>query len=210
MHPPGSVPAPTTFGPSALLTPANGITVLRLLATPVVIALIMLWGASWFTFVFGGLLALSDGIDGWLARKQGTTRSGAFLDPLADKVVVLGALVALVAKGIVWWLPVAIIAAREIAMSVYRSVVGRQGISIPARNSAKLKTLLQDIAIGMCLAPPLAGHGSILAAGIWVATAMTVFTGAQYWVDGWRAAQARSAGATPPATGAVDGTSSAA
>ena len=178
------MPARTTFGPSALLTPANGITVLRLLATPVVIALIMLWGASWFTFVFGGLLAMSDGIDGWLARKQGTTRSGAFLDPLADKVVVLGALVALVAKGIVWWLPVAIIAIREIAMSVYRSVVGRHGISIPARNSAKLKTLLQDIAIGMCLAPPLAGHESILAAGIWVATGMTVFTGAQYFVDG--------------------------
>jgi CDP-diacylglycerol---glycerol-3-phosphate 3-phosphatidyltransferase len=184
---------PTTFGPSALLTPANGITVLRLLATPVVIVMIMLWGASWFTFVFGGLLAMSDGIDGWLARKQGTTRSGAFLDPLADKVVVLGALVALVAKGIVWWLPVAIIAVREIAMSVYRSVVGRHGISIPARNSAKLKTLVQDIAIGMCLAPPLATHHSILSAGMWVATAMTVFTGAQYLVDGRRAARIRSA-----------------
>ncbi len=89
----------TTFGPSALLTPANGITVLRLLATPVLIVMIMLWGASWFTFVFGGLLAMSDGIDGWVARQQGTTRSGAFLDPLADKVVVLGALFALVAKG---------------------------------------------------------------------------------------------------------------
>ncbi len=200
----------TTFGPSALLTPANGITVIRLLATPVVIALIMLWGASWFTFVFGGLLAMSDGIDGWLARRQGTTRSGAFLDPLADKVVVLGALVALVAKGIVWWLPVAIIAVREIAMSVYRSVVGRHGISIPARNSAKFKTLLQDIAIGMCLAPPLATHQSILDAGIWVATAMTVFTGAQYFVDGRRAAQVRAAATSLPATGAVDGTSSAA
>jgi len=199
MHPGTPLPttAPTTtsttFGPSALLTPANGITLLRLLATPVVIAMIMLWGASWSTFVFGGLLAMSDGIDGWLARKQGTTRSGAFLDPLADKVVVLGALVALVAKGIVWWLPVAIIAVREIAMSVYRSVVGRHGISIPARNSAKLKTLLQDIAIGMCLAPPLATHHSILSAGMWVATAMTVFTGAQYLVDGRRAARARSA-----------------
>ena len=196
----------TTFGPSALLTPANGITALRLLATPVVIAMIMLWGASWFTFVFGGLLAMSDGIDGWLARRQGTTRSGAFLDPLADKVVVLGALVALVAKGIVWWLPVAIIAVREIAMSVYRSVVGRHGISIPARNSAKLKTLLQDIAIGMCLAPPLATHPSILSAGMWVATAMTVFTGAQYLVDGRRAARARSAAATAPSAGTVDGT----
>jgi len=212
----GTVPTPapvaraTTFGPSALLTPANGITVIRLLATPVLIILIMLWGASWFTFVFGGLLAFSDGIDGWVARRQGTTRSGAFLDPLADKVAVLGALVALVAKGIIWWLPVAVIAIREIAMSVYRSVVGRHGISIPARNSAKFKTLLQDIAIGMCLAPPLAGHTSILNTGIWVATALTVITGAQYFVDGRRAAQTRAAGASLPAPGTVDGTSSAA
>ncbi len=206
----GSVPRPTTFGPSALLTPANGITALRLLATPIVIALIMLWGASWFTFVFGGLLALSDGIDGWLARKQGTTRSGAFLDPLADKVVVLGALVALVAKGIVWWLPVALIAFREITMSIYRSLVGRHGISIPARNSAKLKTLLQDIAIGMCLAPPLAMHQAVLATGIWVATAMTVFTGAQYYFDGRRAGHLRTITTPADASGPIDGTSSAA
>ncbi len=210
VHPPGPVSAPTTFGPSALLTPANAITVIRLLATPVLIVLIMLWGASWFTFVFGGILAFSDGIDGWVARKQGTTRSGAFLDPLADKVAVLGALVALVAKGIIWWLPVAIIAVREIAMSVYRSVVGRHGVSIPARNSAKFKTLLQDLAIGMCLAPPLAGHTSILDAGIWVAAALTVVTGIQYYVDGRQAARVRAAGTTASATGTVDGTSSAA
>ena len=183
----------TTFGPSALLTPANAITMLRLLATPVVSVMIMLWGASWFTFVFGGLLALSDGIDGWLARKQGTTRSGAFLDPLADKVVVLGALVALVAKGIIWWLPVAVIAVREIGMSVYRSVAGRHGISIPARNSAKFKTLVQDIAIGMCLAPPLAGRWTLLNSAMWVAAFLTVFTGAQYYVDGRRAAAERAA-----------------
>ena len=73
----------------------------------------------------------------------------------------LGALFALVAKGIVWWLPVALIAVREIAMSVYRSVVGRHGVSIPARNTAKFKTLLQDIAIGLCLAPPLATHQAV-------------------------------------------------
>jgi CDP-diacylglycerol--glycerol-3-phosphate 3-phosphatidyltransferase len=192
----------TTFGPTALLTPANGITVLRLLATPVVIVLIMLWGASWFTFVFGGLLAMSDGIDGWVARRQGTTRSGAFLDPLADKVVVLGALVALVAKGIIWWLPVVVIAVREIAMSVYRSVAGRQGISIPARNSAKMKTLVQDIAIGLCLAPPLAGHWKLLNGIMWVAAFLTVFTGVQYLVDGRRAAAER---ATTPTGAAAAG-----
>jgi CDP-diacylglycerol--glycerol-3-phosphate 3-phosphatidyltransferase len=200
----------TTFGPSALLTPANIITVVRLLATPVMIALIMLWGASWFTFVLGGLLALSDGIDGWLARRQGTTRSGAFLDPLADKVVVLGALFALVAKGIVWWLPVVIIAIREVAMSIYRSVVGRHGVSIPARTTAKVKTLLQDVAIGLCLAPPLATHQGVLSAAIWVATAMTVFTGGQYYLDGRRADPGGRARMAGPGVGTADGTSSAA
>src|SRR5674476_253585 len=157
----------STFGPSALLTPANGITGLRLLATPLLIALIMMRGANWVNFVVWGVLSFTDGIDGWVARRQGTTRSGAFLDPLADKVVVLGALFALVAKGIVWWLPVAIIAVREVAMSVYRSVVGRRGVSIPARTTAKVKTLLQDVAIGMCLAPPLAAHQGVLDAAIW-------------------------------------------
>jgi CDP-diacylglycerol--glycerol-3-phosphate 3-phosphatidyltransferase len=179
-------PGPSTFGPSALFTPANVITMVRLLATPVMVVMIMLWGASWTTFVLGGLLALSDGIDGWLARRQGTTRSGAFLDPLADKVVVLGALFALVAKGIIWWVPVVLIAVREVAMSIYRSVVGRHGVSIPARNSAKVKTLLQDLAIGLCLAPPLAGHTGVLNTAIWIASAMTVFTGVQYYLDGRR------------------------
>ena len=110
----------------------------------------------------------------------------------------LGALVALVAKGIVWWLPVVVIAVREIAMSVYRSVAGRHGISIPARNSAKFKTLVQDIAIGMCLAPPLAGHWTLLNGAMWVAAVLTVFTGAQYYVSR-RAAAERAAGAPGPA-----------
>jgi CDP-diacylglycerol--glycerol-3-phosphate 3-phosphatidyltransferase len=208
--PGASVAGSTTFGPSALLTPANGITILRLLATPLMIALIILWGASWFTFVLGGLLAMSDGVDGWLARRQGTTRSGAFLDPLADKAVVLGALFALVAKGIVWWFPVALIALREVAMSVYRAAVGRHGVSIPARTTAKVKTLLQDVAIGLCLAPPLATHQGVLSGAIWVATAMTLFTGGQYYLDGRRAARGGASGVSEPAGGPIDGTSPAA
>ena len=86
------------------------------------------------------MLAGTDGLDGWLARRQGTTRSGAFLDPLADKVLVLGAMSALVAIDRWWWVPVALIAAREIAISLYRSWVARQGVSVPARPLAKVKT----------------------------------------------------------------------
>lgn len=182
-----------TFGPSALITPANGITVLRLLATPLLIALIILWGASWVTMVIWGVLSVTDGIDGWVARRQGATRSGAFLDPLADKVVVLGALIALVGNGTIWWVPVAIIAVREVGMSVYRTVVGRRGVSIPARQSAKIKTLVQDLAIGLCLIPWLSPHHTVLGAAIWVAAALTVFTGAQYYLDGRHMGEASSA-----------------
>ncbi len=186
--------ARSAYGPSAVLTPANLVTLLRFLGAPVFIAMILLWGASWVTFAFGGLLAFSDGVDGWVARRQGTTSSGAFLDPLADKVIVLGALYALVANGTLWWVPVTIIAVREVAMSIYRWLMSRRGVSIPARGSAKVKTLLQDLAIGLCLAPPLTTYTGLLSAVLWVATALTVVTGVQYYLDGRRAAEGRAAG----------------
>jgi CDP-diacylglycerol---glycerol-3-phosphate 3-phosphatidyltransferase len=180
--------APRMFGPSALATPANALTVGRLLATPVFVAFIAIRGANWWTVVVGVLVAGSDGIDGWVARRQGTTRSGAFLDPLADKAVVLSALFLLSYEGILPWLPVALIGAREVLMSVYRAWTGRRGVSIPARPSAKLKTIVQDLAIATCLLPPLAHDHHLQLAAVWVAAAFTIVTGLQYLVDGRRAA----------------------
>lgn len=188
----------TTFGPSALLTPANGITLVRIAAAPVLVVLIMVWGASWFTLGLWVVLSVTDGIDGWVARRMGTTRSGAFLDPLADKAAVLGALAALAGKGIISWWPVGLIAAREIGMSVYRTVVGRRGVSIPARMSAKVKTFWQDVAIGLCIAPVLSGHRTVLSTVIWVAVALTLYTGGEYLVDGRRAVRAGPAGSGIP------------
>jgi CDP-diacylglycerol--glycerol-3-phosphate 3-phosphatidyltransferase len=176
-----------TYGPSALLTPANAITLARLALTPVLLASIVETGDSWSTLGLWILLAGSDGIDGWLARKQGTTRSGAFLDPLADKFLVLGAMVCLVVKGTFWWLPVAIIAARELSMSLYRSYVGRRGVSIPARWSAKVKTVFQEVAVGFALLPVTAeDHDWVATSVLWVAVALTVVSGAQYLQDGRR------------------------
>jgi CDP-diacylglycerol--glycerol-3-phosphate 3-phosphatidyltransferase len=130
-------------------------------------------------------VAVTDIADGVLARHQGATRSGAFLDPLADKVLVLGAMVALVLKSRVWWLPVLLIALREVAVSGYRSWVGRRGISVPARPWAKVKTIVQDLAVGMALAP-LGGttYRNLVAAVLWVAVVLTVVTGTQYLLDG--------------------------
>jgi len=159
----------------------------RLLAAPVFVLLIVAYGATWFNFAFGFIVAASDGLDGYIARRQGTTRSGAFLDPLADKALVLGALVTLASQRVLPWVPVVLIAAREIGMQLYRSWVARRGVSIPARNSAKLKTFVQDLAVGVCLAPPLAhDHGAQLTV-IWVAAGLTIATGGQYLADGRQA-----------------------
>ena len=71
----------------------------RLLATPVLVAMIVVHGPGWAPFGVALAIGLTDGVDGWLARRQGTTRSGAFLDPLADKAAVVGALCARGGQG---------------------------------------------------------------------------------------------------------------
>jgi CDP-diacylglycerol--glycerol-3-phosphate 3-phosphatidyltransferase len=178
--------APNSFGPSALATPANALTVARLLAAPVFVAVIVERGASWWTVALGVLVAGSDGVDGWIARRQGATRSGAFLDPLADKAVVLSAFFLLAYQGILPWVPVCLIGLRELLMSLYRSSRGRRGVSVPARPSAKIKTLVQDLAIATCLVPPLAHQHDLQLGAVWLAAALTTMTGLQYLFDARR------------------------
>jgi CDP-diacylglycerol--glycerol-3-phosphate 3-phosphatidyltransferase len=179
--------ATNTFGPSALATPANAVTCVRILVLPLLIALILDDGSEWPALALWVVLAGSDLFDGWLARRHGATRSGAFLDPLADKFLVLGAMAALVAKGVLWWLPVALIAVREVALSGYRSYVGRRGVSVPARFQAKVKTWVQAIAVGMAIAPVSSdAYRGIMLTVLWAAVALTLVTGAQYLWDGRR------------------------
>jgi CDP-diacylglycerol--glycerol-3-phosphate 3-phosphatidyltransferase len=181
----------SSFGPGALATPANAITVGRLLVSPLLFALISGRGGSWAAFALWSVLCLTDGVDGYLARRQGTTRSGAFLDPLADKVLVLGAMFALVAHSVFWWLPVALISVRELAISMYRSYAGKGGVSVPARWWAKVKTVCQEFAVAWALFPPTARHVEWLPrAFLWVAVILTVTTGIQYLVDARKLARA--------------------
>jgi CDP-diacylglycerol---glycerol-3-phosphate 3-phosphatidyltransferase len=188
--------APPSYGPSALATPANALTAARLLAAPVFVGLVLSEGASWVTVAVGVAVASSDGLDGWLARRHGTTRSGAFLDPLADKVLVLGAFFALGVQGRMPWVPVGLMTVREAGMSAYRSWAARRGVSVPARRLAKVKTLVQELAVATYLVPPLAGYRTLQLGATWAATALTLASGAQYLWDGRRAfgaaAQARS------------------
>jgi len=179
------------FGPSALATPANAVTVARLLVTPFFLWMVANGGSTWPALAFWIVLASTDGVDGYLARKQGTTASGAFLDPLADKFLVLGAMFALAGKGIFWWVPVVLIAVREVGISVYRSYWGRRGVSMPARMGAKVKTVVQSIAVGFALLPLTTDdHRWVANVWLWAGVALALFTGAQYLLDGRKATRA--------------------
>lgn len=171
------------FGPSALATPANAVTVVRVLVTPLLLAMILGRGDSWPAFALWIVLSSTDWVDGWLARRQGSTRSGAFLDPLADKFLVLGAMYALVAEGIYWWLPVTLIAMREILISVYRTWMSRRGVSIPARWWAKVKTVVQQVAVAAALLPDADATRLLANVGLWVGAGLALVTGAQYLLD---------------------------
>lgn len=180
-----------SFGPSALMTPANALTMGRVVATPFLLLLVLAEGPAWPAFVLWILVAATDVADGMIARRQGATRSGAFLDPLADKVLVLGVLFALVVNDRVWWLPVTLIALRELAVSAYRSWVGRRGISVPARPWAKVKTVVQDVAVGVALLPATGKvWHNLVAVLVWAAVGLTVVTGAQYLLDGRKVVRA--------------------
>jgi CDP-diacylglycerol--glycerol-3-phosphate 3-phosphatidyltransferase len=191
------------FEPSALATPANAITAVRLLATLPVVVLIVQLGISWLAAFMWAAVASTDFLDGWIARRQGATTSGAFLDPLADKVLILGALAALAATDLASWIPVLIIAGREVAISVYRSVVARNGVSVPARPMAKAKTAAQDLAVFFILVPPTGlHHPGIGQTLLWISVALAVISGMQYLLDSRRPSLAAPAAALddlPPA-----------
>jgi len=180
-----------TYGETALLTPANMMTAFRIIIAPVFIYLIVVDRISWWTSAVGMAAAASDYFDGIVARRHGTTRSGAFLDPLADKVIVLGALYALIIArphGLTSFIiPAVLITLREIWMSVFRSRAAKRGISIPASRLAKWKTFTQDWAIAFCVLPITAHHAWLGQATIWIAVAMTLYTGWKYYADGKRA-----------------------
>ena len=165
------------FGPSALLTPANLVTIARFALTIPLLELIATDGVSWRATAAWIMLACTDGLDGWLARRDGTTRSGAFLDPLADKFLAIGGLGSLAAEGVFPWVAVILIAVREVGVSAYRAVAGRRGISMPARNLGKMKTVFQLIAVGVALCPSTADPVGLSLSILWLAVALTVVSG---------------------------------
>jgi len=131
-------------------------------------------------FVAGGL---SDGLDGYLARRHGmTTRMGMWLDPLSDKLLVSGAVISLViVDRFPLWAAV-IIVVREIAVTVLRSVKGTQGESMPASGLGKAKTASQLVAVTLYLLPLGSWADGLKLVLLIVAVVFTVASGIDYFV----------------------------
>ena len=188
------------FGQGAIATPANVITVLRLVVLVPTLLLIRDRGASWLTVGLWFAITATDSLDGWLARRDGATRSGAFLDPVADKAIVLGGLAVLANRGDFPWWPVVIIAVREIGISLYRSLAGRRGIVLPAQRLGKVKAFLQFCAVGFVLLPITEDWETFQYVVLYAAVVATVLSGIDIlrhgWVD-WQRTEAASADAEP-------------
>jgi CDP-diacylglycerol--glycerol-3-phosphate 3-phosphatidyltransferase len=167
------------FGQSALMTPANFVTITRILVCIPTLALIRRDGSSWATVALWFAITATDSLDGWLARRDGATRSGAFLDPVADKLIVIGGLAVLADRGVFPWWPILLIAAREFGISLYRSIAGRRGIVLPAQTLGKYKAFTQYCAVGFVLLPWTADYLGFQQVVLAIAVTLTIVSGLQ-------------------------------
>lgn len=155
------------------------LTIIRILLVPVFMALVLVripYGAYFAAAVFI-LAAATDGLDGYIARsRKQVTTLGQLIDPIADKLLISGALISLVQLGQVSaWLAMIIIG-REFAVSGLRMVAVSEGVVIPASKWGKVKTISQIVAIVAVL---IDVPGAILL--LWVAAILTVLSAIDYF-----------------------------
>ncbi len=173
------------------------ITLGRCAAVPVMV--VLLWNtpapvAAMWTMVVFVLTMIGDVVDGWLARKWDIQSvAGAFLDPIADKLMVLATLVMMIPLG---WVPawiVLVLEARELIVGALRQIAVSEGLVIPAGSLGKFKTAYQSTALGFLLFH-YDGFGmnahTVGMALLWQSMVLSVVSGLQY---AWGYAQHRNA-----------------
>ena len=177
---------------------ANCLTYGRLAAVPVVVGLLY-WpdeiGARFAALGVFVVAAITDYLDGYVARAYAQSSAlGRMLDPIADKLLVAACLLMLAADGSIkgWTLWAAIvILCREILVSGLREYLAELKVGVPVSKVAKWKTTLQLVAIGFLVAGPagetvLPGTVQIGVGLLWVAAALTLYTGYDYMRAGIR------------------------
>ena len=162
---------------------ANQLTILRIVLVPVFMYFLLAGNMNLAAAIFI-IASLTDFLDGFLARKMNLiTNLGKFMDPLADKVLVMAAFICLVEIGSVSSWAVVIILGREFIVSIFRAVAAAEGIVIAASWWGKLKTNSQMLAIVLLLfnnTPLEVMDGQLAQIVLWIAVALTVISGVDY------------------------------
>ncbi len=158
---------------------ANKLTVLRIFLIPFVVACLLL-GYSTVAFVLFIFASLTDLLDGYLARKlQIITNFGKFMDPVADKLLVLSTLMVFVELGKISSIAVIIIFSRELVISIFRAIAASENVVIAAAQMGKIKTTLQMI---MTILIFLGLEGFWMQVVVWSCVAITLASAAEYIV----------------------------
>ena len=165
----------------------NKLSMLRILMIPVfvILALMNAPAAQYAAVGVFVLAAITDALDGHIARKNGLVKNfGKFIDPIADKLLVMSALIVLVERGrMPGWVCIVMLA-REFAISGFRLVAAGTGKVIAAGILGKIKTVTQMIAVIALLLTAIDGVfaplGSFADIAMYVSAFMTVWSGADY------------------------------
>jgi CDP-diacylglycerol--glycerol-3-phosphate 3-phosphatidyltransferase len=171
-----------------MLNLPNVLSIFRILLVPplVVVLLTKFEDKEWWGLGLFLLAALMDFLDGFLARRRKeVTRLGTLLDPAADKILISAAFISLVEldpRVVPAWMVVVIIA-REFAVTALRSFAAAENLVIPSGLSGKIKTIVQIVAIALLIIYNQLGEFRHLAPiSLWVAVAVTVYSGVEYFV----------------------------
>ncbi|MBS5449744.1 MAG: CDP-diacylglycerol--glycerol-3-phosphate 3-phosphatidyltransferase [Coriobacteriia bacterium] len=185
-------------GSGFVWTPANVVTVVRIACIPVLVLLMLMeWGTpnvrGFVSLVVFALISLTDTLDGYLARSRNeVTTFGKFMDPIADKLLVMAAMLALVQLGsLPAWVPLVIVS-REFLVSGLRMVAASAGVVIAASGIGKAKTLTTMVAICLFIIKDTPALSSIQ--GVWeplswalmiIAVVLTIWSMVDYFAKAW-------------------------
>ncbi len=170
------------------MTTANLVTIIRILLIPIFMI------AASCGMVYGDTIALiifiiasaTDGVDGYIARHYNQVSTlGIFLDPLADKLLVVAAILLFVQRGVMSSAAAMCIIARELIITSLRIVAMGEGVVVAAKFAGKLKTVIQIIVISLLFTPfagiELFAGVTIGGIAIWIMVAITLISGAAYF-----------------------------
>jgi CDP-diacylglycerol--glycerol-3-phosphate 3-phosphatidyltransferase len=168
-----------------MLNIANRVTIFRILLIPVFMAFLLgrvPWG-NWLAVAVFTIAAVTDSVDGYLARKHNqVTVFGKFFDPLADKLMISAALVALVDLGQLSAWIVMVILTREFAVSGLRMMAVVKGIVVPASPLGKAKTITQVVAVIAWILKPAPVPDVLAIALMSMAVVITLVSGIDYYI----------------------------